>query len=215
MKVPSNIENFISRDDLTGCWVWRGELKAGAPVIREEGRRVRVTGVLSRVGNQQLTTTCGNTLCVSPEHTVLKKSLFIERFWSFVEKRGEDECWEWKGATDSGYGVFSLDLRVTRATHVALMLDGRRVQDGGQALHSCDNPPCVNPRHLRPGTNAENVADMVSKGRQGRKLTLELARSIRDIRSRNGTPYYKIAAQFGVSKKLVMLIVSNEIWREL
>lgn len=58
----------------------------------------------------------------------------------------------------------TIDQRQVGAHRVSLALDGR---DPGplDAIHSCDNPPCVNPAHLRPATTRENVADMIAKER--------------------------------------------------
>ncbi|WP_408590103.1 hypothetical protein [Novosphingobium sp.] len=96
----------------------------------------------------------------------------IERFWSKVDKRGEDECWPWAGAkSGAGYGSIRQSARRGKykhlmATHVALHLDGRkRPSKAHVAMHSCDNPPCVNPKHLSWGTNLDNSLDMVSKDR--------------------------------------------------
>lgn len=92
-----------------------------------------------------------------------------ERFWAKVDKRGPDECWPWLGGTSDGYGVIGVGRRaegVKRATHIAWTLEhGVPLPDGMDALHKCDNPPCVNPKHLFPGTQADNVKDMLAKGR--------------------------------------------------
>lgn len=85
------------------------------------------------------------------------------RFWAKVERRGPDDCWTWLGAiTTRGYGALSIH----KATHIALTLSGLpRPDKGAMALHSCDNPPCVNPNHLRWGTAFENAMDMVNRKR--------------------------------------------------
>lgn len=83
-------------------------------------------------------------------------------FWSKVEKGEPDVCWPWTGSrTSAGYGL----LCKRRATHISLELAGSPRPDDAAALHSCDNPICVNPAHLRWGDDKENVADMVQRKR--------------------------------------------------
>lgn len=91
-----------------------------------------------------------------------------ERFWSKVDtSAGLFECWPWTGGSDEhGRGTFRLDGRVRNAPAVALELAlGRVLQPGMSALHTCDNPPCCNPAHLYEGTQQQNIADMVARGR--------------------------------------------------
>jgi hypothetical protein len=88
------------------------------------------------------------------------------------EDADEDGCWEWTGARDrDGYGVKKIDGRQWRVHRLAYM--EATGEDPGElhVLHSCDNPPCYRPSHLRLGTNADNVADKVARGRSRNQYT--------------------------------------------
>jgi hypothetical protein len=88
------------------------------------------------------------------------------KFWSRVDRRGSDECWLWSGAKVKGYGLFRVAGRNRRATQIAWSLaNAKDFPTGLFACHSCDNPPCVNPAHIWPGTPKQNFDDAVSKGR--------------------------------------------------
>ena len=88
------------------------------------------------------------------------------RFWERVAITANDDlCWEWQGYRDKkGYGRFGAMGRDFMAPQFSFYLARGRLSDL-HILHSCDNPPCVNPKHLREGTHQENMADMVAKGR--------------------------------------------------
>ena len=75
-------------------------------------------------------------------------------------------CLEWQGpATDGGYGRISVNGRNTLAHRLAWSLaNDRPVPDGKMILHSCDNPPCCLPSHLRVGTSKDNNAEREAKG---------------------------------------------------
>jgi hypothetical protein len=99
------------------------------------------------------------------------------RFWSKVDRNGPvpplhpelGPCHVWTGATDNpgGYGVFWLAGRLVRAHRYAFEMESGPLAEGLFACHHCDNPPCVRRSHLYAGSQAENVRDMVARGRQG------------------------------------------------
>lgn len=88
------------------------------------------------------------------------------RFWAKVDRSG-DGCWLWTASTDQGgYGQFQIGRRPFKAHRISWELANGPVPAGLWVLHSCDNPPCVNPAHLRPGTPADNMADQLERNRR-------------------------------------------------
>ncbi len=90
-----------------------------------------------------------------------------DRFWAKVDIPDDPEgCWLWTAhRKQSGYGTFRAWGRMLRAHRVVLVLTGVLVPDDAVVRHVCDNPPCVNPKHLRVGTHSENSRDSFDKGR--------------------------------------------------
>lgn len=78
-------------------------------------------------------------------------------------------CIEWPAARNgSGYGqVWDADAGKIVYVHRLAWeaYSGRSIPPGQYILHSCDNPPCCNPHHLRPGSALENAADAKDRGR--------------------------------------------------
>lgn len=78
-------------------------------------------------------------------------------------------CWEWKGARNHhNYGIIEAaryGLKSARVHRVYYTEVTGECIDGLELMHKCDNPPCMNPDHLEPGTHAQNMRDMTDKGR--------------------------------------------------
>lgn len=88
-----------------------------------------------------------------------------ERFTSKCVIRKHDQCWEWIASSyQRGYGKFRMGQRWMGAHRRSLEATGVSI-DGWHVLHSCDNPPCVNPDHLRRGDRFDNMRDMARKKR--------------------------------------------------
>jgi len=97
-----------------------------------------------------------------------KSEPLAERFWKKVHKGGDDECWIWQGRIDkNGYGRIDLSRQdKNRLAHrLSYTLTHGSIPDGLDILHQCDNPACVNPSHLFPGTHKQNMEDRARKGR--------------------------------------------------
>jgi hypothetical protein len=132
---------------------------------------------------------------------------------------GPDSCWPWtRGRSTDGYGrVYPPKGRQAVPAHrVAFELAGGTVEPGEEILHSCDNPPCVNPAHLRRGSHAENMAEMAGRGRSAAgsrnprtKLSSDQVEEVRQM-ARSGLLQRDIAARFGVSRPFVSRLIRGE-----
>ena len=145
-----------------------------------------------------------------------------DRFWSKVKRLGNQDCWEWTAALNNGYGWFSINGKARNAHRVSAFLSGMiDALDGGlHVLHKCDNPKCCNPNHFFLGTNEDNVADRVSKGRTvavkqiGQnngmsKLSNKNVKLIRGLCFSSSLSQSKLAKMFGVKQPHISRIASG------
>ncbi len=149
-----------------------------------------------------------------------KRSVY-ERFWEKVAIDKPDECWEWTAGKDiAGYGTFSINGKNQHASRAAWILIYGPIPNGLGILHSCNNPSCVNPSHLRPGTDQDNVDDCIRAGRNSppptiygeknnrAKLTDDQVRQVRILFAQGNDTRKQLAKQFNVSVSNIENIVA-------
>ena len=137
----------------------------------------------------------------------------IARYTKSFYQSGPNECWEWLGAKDKdGYGTFTilkdgkrLKFRVHR---ISYLLEIGKFDFKLLVLHTCDNPPCVNPKHLFLGTHLDNTRDCIRKGRKANtsgelngnyQYSETILEEIRRLH-RQGFTQTKLIEIFGLSK---------------
>lgn len=133
-----------------------------------------------------------------------------DRFWSYVDKSGD--CWEWGGERlPAGYGKIKIGRRYWLAHRYAFLLEHGAIPEGSFVCHSCDNPPCVNPAHLWPGTALENTLDAIFKQRTRYPITMEQLLSIYEIAKARMKPA-QIARELGLSNHVVNKAVDGRTY---
>lgn len=156
------------------------------------------------------------------------------RFWSKVKLPdvigGPDCCWEWTATTRDGrYGTFSIThTKFVMAHRFAYELCIGPIPNKMIVCHSCDNTFCCNPAHLWIGTNAENSADMIAKGRQAKgakqgrhihpelnKLTADMVVEIRNRYANGGITQGQLAKEYGVGRDQISRIVNRNRWAHI
>lgn len=149
---------------------------------------------------------------------------FRARFWTRVRKAEGNACWIWLGRVDKdGYGKTYRNSHHVRAHRAAFEMECGPLPPGVLVMHTCDNPRCVRPSHLMPGTPADNMADAHRKGRKNdrgeangfSKLTEAAVREMRRLYREEGWSQVRLAERFGVDQTHVSDIVREVAWKHV
>lgn len=142
----------------------------------------------------------------SPNHYCSKvcrgcaKSMASVRAFSFKYKVSDKDCWEWIGSKNAcGYGTTALYGKHMTAHRASFIIHDGGIPQGMHVCHTCDNPACVNPRHLFLGTHQDNMDDMRLKGRRYKKLSYEAIVTIKNSK----LPTRINADAFNVSERTI------------
>jgi hypothetical protein len=141
-------------------------------------------------------------------------------FWSKVDKHSGHfwngtECWEWTGARQpNGYGRVGFLGRGYLVHRLAYQLAHGTLLPGMQVCHHCDNRACVRDEHLFAGTQTDNEADKIAKGRHRTKLTVADIREIRRL-VLGGMSQTRVARRFGTYQANISAIVLGKSWRHV
>jgi hypothetical protein len=168
---------------------------------------------------------CGNIHCRRSNVVPLET-----RFFDRVGRKTANGCILWNGRlNEHGYGVISPagtpglgEPHELLAHRVAYELLIGPIPDGLFVLHRCDNPPCINPIDLFLGTQADNMADKVAKGRQlpgemhpMAKLTNDDARAIINRYRAGGIYQRQLAKEYGVGQAAISKIILRDGWKNI
>lgn len=136
----------------------------------------------------------------------------------------ESGCMEWQRSRNSyGYGTITYKGIAHRTHRLMASLVYGFPSDGMLAMHSCDNPPCINPDHLRWGTHKENMAEKKAKNRSTKSrgedrynavLTVDAVKIIRKM-SADGAKVKQIAETLGYSRGAIAPVVYGWTWKHV
>ena len=145
-----------------------------------------------------------------------------QRFWSKVAVTADDEkCWEWLGDPSAKwYGEFRVNHKRWGTHQYSWFLANGR-EPRLQILHKCDNPRCVNPKHLYEGTQQQNVQDMIDRNRHNRGEDVPNSKyvegQIREVKQwlRDGLTCKEISRKNGMPRTTVSAIKFDRIWKHI
>lgn len=149
------------------------------------------------------------------------RSVYIARFWTKVARGGANACWPYmRYRFRQGYGQFYVGKAILAHVFAYETKHGEGSSQGFMVCHSCDNPPCCNPKHLFKGTALDNMRDKIAKGRDravrgeecswAKLTTTDVKKIKRQIQT--GVVQRKIAKNFAVTPSLITYIKNGKAW---
>lgn len=162
------------------------------------------------------------------ERSHRKFPTILDRVYDKVDKTPglgpQGECWEWRGRINpvTGYGILCINgvnHRVHRLVYTHHHNNGVTPPRDMYVMHLCDNKPCVNPDHLKLGTNQENVRSAQENGLRGKgeELLSLTPRQVVEMRNLHaaGTPIVKLIGKFPISYSCARSIINGKSWKHL
>jgi hypothetical protein len=193
---------------------WCGILIAFAPCIQQEAN-----------ANNQHDVTMPNASIELPDSTKeIKLTEFqIKRFFERVDKT--EKCWIWTGSKNYfGYGTANWKGLPSRAHRISWIIHFDKIPKGMHILHKCDNPSCVNPKHLWIGTHTDNMRDRQAKGRANHacgenqwisKLSERDVREIRRSYAAGEMTQVALSKKFKVRQGSISGIILRKSWKHV
>jgi len=133
-------------------------------------------------------------------------------------------CWEWLGTKRNGYGRFNYKGKKWSAHRLAYRIYKGEFDESLDICHTCDNPGCVNPRHLFIGTHIDNMRDMRNKGRSPNnkgennpnvKLSVNDVKDIRGYFINGGMNISELSRKFNVTDTNIRDILNFKTWNHV
>ncbi len=228
ISVKNRLFNKINIKGENDCWPWSGYVKKqdGKGYININKNPVGVQKVVYELEkgivdkNFPIITSCGNKLCCNAKHLLHD---IVSVFWNKVNIKEEDDCWPWKeGASPKGYGQFYDRKNVWRAHRYAYKIVQGDIPDKLFVCHTCDNPPCCNPKHLFLGDNQSNVDDMMNKKRKrvgsdcrNAKLNESQVIKIRKMYKTGNYTLVSLGELFKVDCSTIGNLITKKTWKHI
>lgn len=144
----------------------------------------------------------------------------LSRFWSKVNQNsGPDGCWIWTGLRHPfGYGRFGCNKQKMLAHRVSYELEYGKLSSDQCVCHRCDNPCCVNPKHLFAGSRSINAADRDSKGRTLKGSQVKNSKlseqQVLDIRASTAS-ITDLSREYNVGYANIWAIIKRKSWTHI
>lgn len=138
-------------------------------------------------------------------------------------KKADNKCWLWIGVKRGGYGRLTYAGKYVTAHRMWFLFTYGFIPAGLEVLHKCDNPGCVNPKHLFLGTQKDNMIDCSKKGRMpfrkgengsNHKVSNEQVLSIRRL-ANSGMPRKRLCEIYGLKRSQIHNIINRKCWKHI
>lgn len=161
---------------------------------------------------------------IIPKEIYNKDENLAKRFFSKVDIKGKDECWNWLANKNyDDYGIFKYNNQSIHAHRMVWLIFNNTIPEELYVLHSCDNRECVNPKHLKLGTQQDNMNDMVNKGRNcnlkgeehgGSKLNWKQINEMRKLYLTRKYTQKQLSLMYNSASSNIDSILNNKTWKD-